>query len=76
MIKFCGNKTYKNKDAKMVQNEERKEDAVEDTADEEKDENTPVPLVTQLNNISLSIFPKVEFYINNQQILKPNRQKS
>ena len=66
MIQGRGYKAYNPKEFKKEHKDESKEDA-EDTADEEMEEDSPVPLVTHVNNILHSIFSKVEVYINNQQ---------
>ena len=44
----------------------------EEKADEEMEEDPPVPLVTHANNNLYSIFSKVELYINDQQIYNWN----
>ena len=41
-------------------------------ADEEKNEDLSVPLVTHVNKIRPSIFSNVEVYINNQYFYKSN----
>ena len=61
LVRGRGYETYKNKEVKKEHREEAE-------ADEEKtaEEDAPVPLVTHVNNILLSIFSNVKVYINNQ----------
>ena len=66
LVKGRGYETYKTKELKKEHQEEAK--AVEE---ETAEEDSPVPLVTHVNNILHSIFSKVEVYIN-QQIYNSN----
>ena len=67
-IKGCGCEPYKCKDVKK---REHTEEAESDEALQEVKE-APVFFVTHVNNILISIFSKVEVYINNQQIQNSN----
>ena len=64
-LKLCGYETYKTKEVKEQHRKETEED--EEMAAREEEQEDPVPLVTHVNNILHSIFPKVEVNINNQQ---------
>ena len=66
LVRGRGYESYKTKDVKEEHKEEAKAEE-EETAEEE-----PVPLVTHVNNILLSILSNVEVYINNQQIYNSN----
>ena len=62
-----GYKTYNSREVKKERKEEAKLEE-EETAEEE----SPVPLVTHVNNILHSIFSNVDVYINNQQSYNSN----
>ena len=66
LVKSRGYETYNTKEVKKEHKEEAKAEE-EETAEEE-----PVPLVTHVNNILLSLFSNVEVYINKQQIYNSN----
>ena len=70
LVNGRGYETYNTKEIKKEHKEKEKADE-EGTAAEEEQE-VPVPLVTDVNNILLSIFSNVEVFINNQQIYNPN----
>ena len=67
LVRGRGYETYKTKEVKKEHKEEAK-------AEEQKtaEEDAPVLVVTQVNNILHSIFFNVEVYINNQQIYNSN----
>ena len=67
LVRGRGYETYKTKEVKKEHKEEAKAEE-EETAEED----APVPLISHVNNTSHSFFSKVEVYINNQQIYKPN----
>ena len=57
----------------------KKEDKIGKKADEvtvEEEQEAPIPLVTYVNNILLSVFSNVEVYINNQQFYNSNAHKA
>ena len=66
LVRGRGYETYNTKQIKKEHKEEAKPE------EEETAEEAPLPLVTHVNNILLSIFSKVEVYINNQQIYNSN----
>ena len=68
LVKGRGYETYNAKEVKKEHKEEAKTEEEETAEDEE----SPVPLVTHVNNILHSIFSNVEVYINNQQIYNSN----
>ena len=68
LVRGRGYETYNTKEVKKEHKEEAKAEQEETAEDEE----APVPLVTQVNNILHSIFSNVELYINNQQIYNSN----
>ena len=59
--------TYNTKEVKKEHKEEAKAEE-EETAEED----APVALVTQVNNVLHSVFSNVEVYINNQQVYNSN----
>ena len=63
LVRGRGYGTYNTKELKKEHKEEAKAEE-EETAEED----TPVPLVTHVNNILHSILSNVEVYINNQHI--------
>ena len=67
LVSGRGYETYNTKEVKKEHIEEAKAEE-EETAEED----TPVPLVTHVNNILHSIFSIVEVYNNNQQICNSN----
>ena len=67
IVRGCGYETYNTKEVKKEHEEKAKADE-EETAEEE----APVLLLTQVNNILHPIFSNVEIYINNQQIYNSN----
>ena len=73
IVRDRGYETYKTNEVKKEHKEESKEaEGAGETEEEEELEEAPVPFVTHVNNISHSIFPKVEVYINKQQNYKSN----
>ena len=66
-VRGRGYETYNTKEVEKEHKEEAKAEE-EEMAEEE----SPVPLVTHINNILHSIFSNVEVYINNQQIYNSN----
>ena len=67
LVRGRGYETYKTKEVKKEHKEEAKVEEQE-TAEED----APVLLVTQVNNLLHSIFSNIEVYINNQQIYNSN----
>ena len=67
LVRGCGYETHNTEEVKKEHKKEAKAEK-EETAEEE----APVPLVTQVNNILHSIFSNVEVYINSQQIYNSN----
>ena len=66
-VRGCGYETYNTKEVKK---EPKEEAEAEEGKTAEKE--APVPLVTHVNNILLSISSNFEVYINNQQIYNSN----
>ena len=67
LVRGRGFATYNTKGVKKEHKEEAKSEE-----EELAEEDAPVPLVTQVNNILHSIFSTVEVYINNQQTYNSN----
>ena len=67
IVRGRGYEPYNTKEVKKEHIEEEKAEE-EETAEED----APVPLITHVNNILLSIFSNIEVYINNQQIYNSN----
>ena len=59
LIKGRGYETHNTKEVKKVHKDESKENAAEDTIDEDLEGDPPVPLLTHVNNILHSVFSNV-----------------
>ena len=68
-LKLVRGRGYENYMTKEVKNEHKKEAKAEE--EETVEEETPVPLVTYVNNNLHSIFSNVEVYINNNKFTTP-----
>ena len=60
MVTTCGYENYNSKESTEGHKDESKEDAAENTVHEEKEEDSPVPVVTHVNNILHLNFSIVE----------------
>ena len=70
LFKVRGYEPYSTKEVKKEHKGKSKAD--EETAAAEEEHEASVPLVTYVNNIFHSMFPKVEVHINNKQNYKSN----
>ena len=69
-LKLVRGRRYETYDTKEVKKEHKEEAKAEEG--ETAEEDAPVPLTTNVNNILHSTFSNVEMYINNQQIYNSN----
>ena len=69
-LKLVRGRGYGTYNTKEIKEEHKKEAKAEE--EETAEEDTPVPLVTHVNNILHSILSNVEVYINNQHIYNSN----
>ena len=69
-LKLLRGRGYETYSTKKVEKEHKEEAKAEE--EETAEEDSPVTLITHVNNILHSIFSNVEVYINNQQIYNSN----
>ena len=71
-LKLVRGRGYRTHNSKKVKKEHTKETKADEEVTVEEEQEAPVPLVTNVNNILLSIPSNVEVYINNQQLCNSN----